>query len=225
MRKTVAGRTRLLVLLFGLQGAGCALLSKSERMSPRYFSPSSDLTGADAAKQPRSALSLRLGMIDSAAHLEERIAYRLSDTELGYYDDRRWTEPPEEYLRRALGHELFETRGLSRVVAGLAPTLDVELVSFEQIRHGAPRARVALRFSLRDDRRALLERALVVEQPLSAEVAQSDAEPLAVALSQALSQAVAQLADLTVERLEAPAEVGGVAGVNAFATGVAATAD
>jgi cholesterol transport system auxiliary component len=223
MRTSAARLRGTLVLLVALQNAGCALLSKSERMTPRYFSPSSELARAGSPKNaPRAALELRLGAIDSAAHLEERIAYRLSDSELGYYDDRRWTEPPEEYLRRALGHELFETRGLSRVVAGAAPTLDVELVSFEQIRHGTPRARVALRFSLRDDRRALLERALVVEQSLSGEAAESDAEPLALALSSALSQAVTQLADLTVERLEA-APATHAAGTDAAVTGAAAT--
>jgi ABC-type uncharacterized transport system auxiliary subunit len=221
MRKFTARLLAPLVLLVAVQSAGCALLSKSERMTPRYFSPASELATADAPKALRSPLSLRLGMIDSAAHLEERIAYRLSDTELGYYDDRRWTEPPEEYLRRALGHELFETRGISRVVAGAAPTLDVELVSFEQIRHGAPRARVALRFALRDERSALLERALVVEEPLKADGTKSDAEPLARALSSALSRAVTQLAELTLERLEATREADAAGAAGAAAPGSA----
>jgi cholesterol transport system auxiliary component len=184
-------------------GSGCALLSKAEQMSPRYFSPSTDLARARVERpEEASRLELRLGQIDSAAHLEERMAYRLSDTELGYYQDRRWTEPPEEYLRRALSHELFERRGIGRVVGGTGPTLDVELVSFEQVRHGTPRARLALRFGLRDERRSLLERAIVVEEPLASASAQDEAEQVAKALSNALSRAVAELGDLTVERLE-----------------------
>ncbi len=197
----------MLAMSLGAGGAllsGCAIFSKAEQMSPRYFSPATDLVRGGAKPGESSGLELRLGQIDSAAHLEERIAYRLSDTELGYYQDRRWTEPPEQYLRRALGHELFERRGLARVVAGAAPTLDVELVSFEQLRHGSPRARVALRFSLRDERRSLLERAIVVEEALGSGVAKEEAEQLAQALSSALTRAVTELADLTVQQLELP---------------------
>jgi cholesterol transport system auxiliary component len=193
------------MLSLGAGGAllsGCAIFSKAEQMSPRYFSPATDLMPGGVQPGEPSKLELRLGQIDSAAHLEERIAYRLSDTELGYYQDRRWTEPPEEYLRRALAHELFERRRLGRVVAGAAPTLDVELVSFEQVRHGPPRARLALRFSLRDERRSLLERAIVVEEPLEPAAAKEEAEQLANALSGALSRAVTQLADLTIAQLE-----------------------
>jgi ABC-type uncharacterized transport system auxiliary subunit len=185
-----------------LLGSGCALLSKSEKMSARYFSPSTDLVRDESPNAPSSTLELRLGQIDSAAHLEERIAYRLSETELGYYEDRRWTEPPEEYLRRALAHELFETRGLGRALGGSAPILDVELVSFEQVRYGEARARVALRFSLRDQQRSLLERAILIEEPLGTGDAASEPERLATAISGALSRAVARLAELSIQQLQ-----------------------
>jgi cholesterol transport system auxiliary component len=203
MQRIAVNASAALVLGALSFGSGCALLSKAEQMSPRYFSPSTDLTRARVERGGEAArLELRLGQIDSAAHLEERIAYRLSDTELGYYQDRRWTEPPEEYLRRALSHELFERRGIGRVVGGMGPTLDVELVSFEQVRHGPPRARLALRFSLRDERRSLLERALVVEEPLASAAAKDEAEQVAKALSSALARAVAELAELSIEQLE-----------------------
>jgi cholesterol transport system auxiliary component len=189
------------LLAFWLKG--CALTSKSEPMSPRYFSPDVGRSAPAVRAQALSRLELRLGQIGAASSLEERIAYRMSETELGYYDNRRWTEPPEEYLRRALGHELFEDRGLRRVVSGAAPTLDVELVHFEELRYGANRARVAVRFSLRDEHSALLERVLVVEQPIAS--GESEAAPVrvAVALSNALSQAVSNLADEVVAELSA----------------------
>lgn len=203
MQRIVATTAAALVISMLSLGSGCALLSKAEQMSPRYFSPSTDLARPPPERPGEAArLELRLGQVDSAAHLEERIAYRLSDTELGYHQDRRWTEPPEEYLRRALSHELFERRGIGRVVGGGGPTLDVELVSFEQVRHGPPRARLALRFSLRDERRSLLERAIVVEEPLAAKAPKDDAEQVAKALSSALARAVAELADLTIDQLE-----------------------
>lgn len=188
--------------LLGAMSLSCALTSKADPMSPRFFTPTSALGAEAAARTPSSVHELRLGLVGSAAHLEERIAYRLSDTELGYYEDRRWTEPPEQYLRRALEGELFEKRGFRRVVSGSAPTLDVELVSFEELRHGEPRARLGLRFSLRDDRRSLLERTLVVERPLGA--ASGDGGPeLAVAMARVLDEAVAEVAEQIIRQLGA----------------------
>jgi cholesterol transport system auxiliary component len=179
----------------------CALSSKGEPLTPRYFSVAE--AGALAAPEQRAAsspLSLRLGRLEAAAHLEERMAYRIHAAELGYYEDRRWTEPPEAYLRRALERELFEERGLRRIVSGPAPALDVELVGFEELRYGGERARVALRFTVYDDREAWLESSLDVERPLPQG---SGPTALAVALSGALSGAVQQLAEKVAAELEA----------------------
>src|SRR5436190_1201966 len=114
-------------------GSGCALLSKGEALSPRYFSPSLAAQPAPVAEPDAAPRALRLCRVEAAAHLEERIAYRISPTELAYYDDRRWTEPPEEFVRRALTVELFERRAFQRVLSGVAPTLDVEVSSFEEL--------------------------------------------------------------------------------------------
>jgi len=179
---------------------GCALLSKAEPLSPRYFSPEPSVEPAGDRAPPVRA-DLRLGNVDAAAYLDERIAYRPSETELGYFEDQRWTEPPAAYLRRALTQELFERRGLSRIVGGAAPTLDAELVSFEELREGARRARVSLRFTLRDERRALLEHTLVVERPI-APGDDAAARGLTLALSKALEDAVAQVADQVVGELQ-----------------------
>lgn len=190
--------------LLGAMTLSCALTSKADPLSPRFFTPTSASGAGGPAREPSSVRELRLGRVDSAAHLEERIAYRVSDTELGYYEDRRWTEPPEQYLRRALEGELFEKRRLRRMVSGSAPTLDVELVSFEELRHGTPRARLGLRFSLRDEQGALLERALVVERPLGETQGDGGSE-LAAAMARALDQAVSDVADQIIQKLEAVA--------------------
>lgn len=194
-------------LLLACLCSGCALLSKAEPFSPRYFSPEylrSAGERAPAAAEPSApAAELRLGEIDAAAHLEERIAYRPSPGELGYYDSWRWTEPPQAYLRRALARELFERRGLVRVVSGSAPTLSVELISFEEVREGPPSARVELAVLLRGERQALLERTLRLERPLPAG-AGDDPRRLTEALSRALDAAVAQVADLVSARLAEP---------------------
>lgn len=195
------------LLLLCCLGSGCALVSKAQPLTPRYFSPaaSSAADGEPAGSPPSGpALELRLGQIDAAVHLEERIAYRPSPAELGYYESWRWTEPPQAYLRRALARELFERRGLVRVVSGNAPTLGVELTSFEELREGQPRARVELAVLLRGERRALLERTVRQELPLPADAA-DDPRQLTQALARALDAAVAQVADLVSARLAEPA--------------------
>jgi uncharacterized lipoprotein YmbA len=184
----------------------CALTSKAEPLTPRYFSPEQESPPVAAASAP---FELRLGEVAAAAHLEERIAYRPSDSELGYHESWRWTEPPQAYLRRALARELFERRGLVRVVSGSAPTLNVELTSFEELQGAPARARVELAIVLRGDRHALLERTLRKELPLPPG---SDDEPLRLtrALSRALESAVVEVADLVSARLaEAEGSSGG----------------
>jgi cholesterol transport system auxiliary component len=190
----------------------CALTSKGEAMSPRYFSPEAERapstkSRASAAATPSNAapLELRLGQIEAASYLEERIAYRLHQSELGYYDDRRWTEEPAAYLRRALAQELFGKREIRRVVSGAAPVLDVELTAFEEVRDPTPQVRLALNFTLRDEREATLERHLVIQRPLPTNADGDHTQAVAVALGQALSEAVSQVSDAVAEHLPPPA--------------------
>jgi cholesterol transport system auxiliary component len=202
-----------LLLVGACLGSGCgALSSKGESLTPRFFSPAPLETPPDATSRgdgaagdgapAEAAPELRIGRVEPAAHLEERIAYRLSSTELAYYEDRRWTEPPEQFVRRALESELFERRAFLRVIAGAAPTLDVEVLGFEELRfdgpEGAVRARLALLITLRDERHALLERTVTVEVPVGAS---EDAGPaLASAMAVALGRATEQIAEqVTVE--------------------------
>ncbi len=180
--------------------SSCALTSKAVAQAPRYFSPEqASKTSATAAPAP---LELRLGQVASASHLDERISFRLSGSEVGFYEDRRWTELPETYLRRALERELFEQRGLQRIVAGAAPTLDVELTAFEELRGKPLKARVTLIFSLRDERRSLLERSLELEREVTQQAGTDPAQRLAATLSMALADAVATVGAQVVEQLQ-----------------------
>jgi ABC-type uncharacterized transport system auxiliary subunit len=177
---------------------GCALTSKGEALTPRYFTPLLDPEGAAAKVTARENNELRLGMVAPAAHLEQRIAYRVSDTELAYYDDRRWSEPPEELVRRALERELFEKRGLQRVVSGSAPTLDVDVVGFEELRE-SHQARVSLRVTLHDERRSQLERTFTVDVPVGP--GKDPGPALARAMAGALAATIQQVADATLTEL------------------------
>jgi len=153
-----------LTLLFVLCATGCALLGKGDPQLSRYYTPEYD---ADAPKvPPRSDLQLRLGRVEGWSHLRERMAERRSTRELVYREDRRWTERPEVYLRRALSRTLFEERGVVESLSGRGFSLDVELIAFEEIQQ-PHLARMQALLVLRDDRLGLLEETITIEQPVA----------------------------------------------------------
>ena len=178
---------------------GCALTSKADVITPRYFSP--EAVTATRSEKVTDNLELRLGLVSSASHLDERIAYRVGGAEMGFYEDQRWTENPESYLRRALERDLFEQRGLSRIVSGVAPILDIELTAFEELRGKPPQARVAITFALRDDRRAFVARTLDLKRPIVQRAGADPAQRLAETLTQTLDEAVREVGNEVVESL------------------------
>jgi len=184
---------KLLVLAFCL--TGCALMGKSDPQVSRYYTPEYD---AGAVRvPPRSDLQLRLGRIEAWSHLRERVAVRRSTRELVYREDRRWTERPEIYLRRALSRALFEERGVIEALSGRGYSLDVELIAFEEIEQ-PHQARIQALLVLRDDRIGLLEETVTVEQP----VAKGDeGQAVADAFSLALQDGVTRIADRVVATL------------------------
>ena len=187
--------------VLALLSAGCALTSKAEVLTPRYFSPEPARTAR--SQQAPAGLELRLGQVSAASHLDERMAYRVGGSEMGFYEDQRWTENPEAYLRRALERDLFEERGLSRIITGDTPILDIELTAFEELRGEPKKARVALTFSLRDDRRSVVERSLELQRPLVQRSGADAAQLLAETLTNALDEAVREVGNQVVESLRA----------------------
>jgi cholesterol transport system auxiliary component len=201
-RRVLAGSASacLLALL-----SACALTGKGDALYPRYFSPEAEAAKvAPSAPAATPVLALRLGQVEAASHVEERFAYRLEASELSYYDDRRWTEPPERYLRRALERELFQRRGIRRTVSGPGATLDLELTAFEELRTPPARVRLALSFSLHDDRQSQLERYVVVERPLPNSGQGASARDVTAALSLALDAAVQDVSEQVARELRAP---------------------
>jgi uncharacterized lipoprotein YmbA len=203
MSRILKALSRSLVACCVLGGlsAGCALTSKAEVLTPRYFSPEPARTAR--SPQAPSGLELRLGQVSAASHLDERIAYRVGGSEMGFYEDQRWTENPEAYLRRALERDLFEERGLSRIITGDTPILDIELTAFEELRGEPKKARVAVTFGLRDDRRAVVERSLELQRPLVQRAGADAAQLLAETLTNTLDEAVREVGNQVVENLRA----------------------
>jgi ABC-type uncharacterized transport system auxiliary subunit len=191
-------RTTLLLLIGAVALSGCALLNKNDPHVPRYFTPEYD--GDAPAARVRSDLRLRLGRVEGWSHVRERLATRNSSRELFFYDDWRWTERPEIYLRRALSRALFEERGVVESLSGRAITVDVELIAFEEIEQ-PHRARMQALLLLSDDRLGLLEETITVEQ-LVAKTGEADQTRAVVdAFSQALHAGVTRIADRVVGKL------------------------
>jgi cholesterol transport system auxiliary component len=173
---------------------GCALTSKADALSVRWFNPeplNARLTSTAPDSRPHAnGTTLELGRVTSGAHLREKIAYRDAAFEVGYYDDSRWTERPEVYVRRAVARTLFEQHGVRRALAGQAPVLDIEVMSFEEIRGKARGARIQLRMMVHDEAHSLLEKTITVERP----VEQDGIAALVQAMAEALSAAAEEVA-------------------------------
>jgi cholesterol transport system auxiliary component len=207
---SVIVRRCALTFLVAMVG-GCALTSKSDPMVPRYFSPDeargrgqiAASTTVEKESETHGA-ELRMGRITASSHLGERIVYRDSNYELGYYEERRWTERPEAYLRRAVMRALFEDRGLRRVVSGVAPALDIELSELAELR-SPPMVRVRATYILYDERLVRRQATLTVERPIPiATTASASVETAARAMADAFGDAVNQIADRVAADLRRP---------------------
>lgn len=193
-----SGAIALLTAGSVLLTAGCALTSKAEALSVRWYTPETvkpHLTSAetDAVATDQASPAIEIGRVSSGINLRERIAYRDAAYEVGYYDDKRWTEKPELYVERALARTLFEERGMRRALAGQGPVLDVEVLAFEMLRRKSPCARIQLRVVVHDDRDSLLERTISVER--QAAKGEDDFDAMVHAMAQALDAATDQVAN------------------------------
>jgi cholesterol transport system auxiliary component len=195
-------------LVLALLASSCALTSKGEVAPIRWFTPevpTPRLTNARPAEsRPAQALAVELGRVVSGINLRDKIAYRDDAFEVGFYDDKRWTERPEVYVRRALARALYEDYGMRRAFVGAArsrdgeaPVVDVEVVAFEQVRKPTPVARVELRVLVHDDRSALVERTIATDVPIEPEAKGFDA------VVRAMAQALAIVSDETARVTEA----------------------
>lgn len=194
------------VLLWACALEGCAFFGKSEPLAPHYYSADSGDTDAQQTARQDEALALRLGAVLAAGHLHQRIAYRRSERELGFYQDRRWTERPEAYLERALVRALFREGGAAQVVSGPAPTLAVELLEFVEVREPRRAARIRVRAILSDGRLVTLERTFSAQEAVTGD--DDEFETFAAAMASAIQRVSEEVAEATLDalrRMERPA--------------------
>jgi ABC-type uncharacterized transport system auxiliary subunit len=202
-----AGRAAGIATVAGLTSASaCALLSKSEPNVPRYFSPETSVApAAGTASAQASGLELRLGVVKADGYIQDKIVHRDSAYEVGYYDERLWTDKPEAYVRRALARDLFDRRGVREVVSGVGTTLDVDVVAFEEVMAPQHVGRIELNYVLYDDRIVRLSRSITVERPIAEKKGDAMAGAAVEAMAEALSAAVDGVADATVAELRTEA--------------------
>ncbi len=194
------------VVAFGLcvLASGCALASKSDVLDIRYFTPYAQKTRLSSAS-PAAAKempALRLGRVTSGTHLRTRMVHRTAAGEVTFDEQRRWTERPEVFVRQELERELFEERGFRRELTTGAPTLDVEVLAFEELKlRGGSAARVQLRMVLHDDEKVMSEETLTVDRPVGGRGAVED---LVTATSDALDASASAIADRITAKLAPP---------------------
>jgi cholesterol transport system auxiliary component len=175
-------------------------------MVPRYFSlePAAEQRASAAAP---TNLQLRLGPVTSGSEIRQNLVVRNAAQELSYSEERRWTEKPEAYLRRALSQELFERRGVRRVVSGPSLSMEVELVSFEEVkRKNGSAARVAATLILHDERVVRVEKTLSLEVPVERTSAPDHSDETVRALGVALTRIVSRIADEVCREPQAMAQ-------------------
>ena len=189
---------RRTLLLCCLPLAGCLPgLGAGDPTPIRYFS-AEPARGTESVRVV-DGLSLRLRRVTAAQHLRERMVWRASDVEYGFYETRRWTEQPLVWLESALSRELFEQHAVARSERASGHALDVHLVGFEEVLspHGA---RVAIDLRLvQAGAEVLLERR--VERRVA--IDRDDPAAVARAATRALGEAVAEAADAIVAALMA----------------------
>jgi uncharacterized lipoprotein YmbA len=170
---------------------------------PRYYAPPSTLAGADdpVSVPSRSARPLRVRHVYAAAYLTEQMVWRSSDVEYGLYEQRRWTDVPSNYLKRTLVQALDRTGDVRRVEAGAVPTLDVELLAFDEVLGPTHEAAVAAVASLR-----AADQAAIFDRTFTARRAIAEGTPAAVAraMGAALDDVVEQIATQVAAQLPPP---------------------
>jgi ABC-type uncharacterized transport system auxiliary subunit len=182
-------------------GFGCALFSRGASVETAWYTP--ELRGAGQGSAEHQPLGeLRLGRVTSGADLGLRIAYGDGLYQIGYYENSRWTERPQHYVRRAVARALFEEGPFRRTLTGEAPTLDVEVIDFEEVKGPTTHAaRISLHVVLSADR-VLLERTVSVSKA----VAGNAFDGFVAAMSQALEASAREVERAMVEACAASAQ-------------------
>jgi cholesterol transport system auxiliary component len=169
----------------------CALTSKSTPVEIEYFTPELGSARVTAESNTASRVRLRLGHVAAADHLRSAIVYRTSPIELSMYHSRRWTERPDDYVRRALERELFGDASMQQAVASPSLTLDVDVLAFEEVTMPERAGSVELAYRLRDQKTVIASGKVSARRRAPG----TDFAPVVTAIGGALDEATTKLAE------------------------------
>jgi ABC-type uncharacterized transport system auxiliary subunit len=178
--------------------AGCLARNAAE---PRFFGPDSALLRESAesdppAAAPRSLRAVRLRAVLGESYLRERVVWRVSALEYGFYEQRRWHELPAVYVEQAL-RTAFHKTGRVRVTDDLGvPSLHVALTAFDEVLAPDHVALVEATASLRDAHgQLLLERPFTAKMPIGGDDPTTMARAMGGALDCVATDIAAAVAD------------------------------
>lgn len=169
---------------------GC--LSQGEVAPPRYFQPRLPETDAVAATSGRRPLGF--GRVTDAPHLEVRMAWRVSEVELGFDDLDLWAADPSALVQTVLQQRLFADGPFEHSTARGTPIVSVHVQAFE----GDTVRRLAILQLLATATHAGKGKTHIirVEKPLEA----ADGPSLALSTGLALHDAIEQLKGWLLEQ-------------------------
>jgi ABC-type uncharacterized transport system auxiliary subunit len=157
-----------------------------------------DIPATPAAARPPSAGSLRIEPFRTSDLLrQDRIVYRPSPVEVGFYEYHRWAEPPTDSVTKALADQLTKRRVFQSIdVSDGAETSDYVLKGFiERLQEvdygGTVRAQVSISATLEDRARqkVIWSSSASSERP----VGKSDVQAVVAAMGQASQQSIEKL--------------------------------
>ena len=177
-----------------------------------------DIPPAPTPAGPSAPASLRIEPFRTTGLLrQDRIVYRPSPVEVGFYEYHRWAEPPNDAVTKALADQLTKRRVFRSVaVSGGAEKADYVLRgSIDRLQEvdytGAVRVQVLISAELEDP----VQRRIIWSSSAASErvVARSDVQAVVAAMGQASQQSIVHLmADVTkfvqLNRLSAVSSVG-----------------
>ena len=180
------------ITVLSLVATGC--LTPGPGSNPEFYRPPlHEFTPGDPEDD---APTVALRPIVSAGHLRDRIVWRVSDVRLGYYEDRRWTDGPAQYVRQTLLLELFGTGAARRVSHDSDLALLIELLAFDEVLEPEHVARLVVAYLVEDDKgRTLSLRTFAIDVPIDSDDAPAVARAFGVALDRMAAQIRADVED------------------------------
>ena|SRR5215472_14651 len=157
-----------------------------------------DIPSAPAAAGPSAPASLRIENFRATDMLrQDRIVYRPSPEEVGFYEYHRWAEPPKDAVTKALADQLVKRHAFQSVeVSDGSDKTDYVLTgSIERLQEmdyaGAVRAQVIIAAELRDPAR----QKIIWSSSASSEsaVTKRDVDAVVAAMGRASQQSISRL--------------------------------